>query len=83
MKCHGTKSISSTDKILAHIIRKDLAYFVFKNIIDKVMRKAKNYTILSTKLQVYIITTELKRVLIHIKFLEISLKYKLSIDYRC
>ena len=47
MKFHGAKSISGTNKVLAHFIRSDLEYFLFKNIIGKVMRKAKNYDIFS------------------------------------
>ena len=60
MKRHGFKSISNSDKRLAHTVRRNLAYILFKNILDKVMRKAKNCKIPVTKRPNYIIKSNLK-----------------------
>ena len=60
MKRHGFKSISNSDKRLAHIVRRNLAYILFKNILDKVMRKAKNCKIPVTKRPNYIMESNLK-----------------------
>ena len=42
MKFYGAKSNSSKNKVLAHIIKSSLAYFLLKNIIDMEVRKVKN-----------------------------------------
>ena len=60
MKRHGFKSISNSDKRLAHTVRRNLAYILFKNILDKVMRKAKNCKIPVTKRPNYIMESNLK-----------------------
>ena len=38
---HGFKSTSNSDELLAHTVKTNLEYILFKNILDKMMRKAK------------------------------------------
>ena len=52
---HGFKSTSNSDKLLAHTVKINLAYILFKNIFDKMMRKAKNCKIHVQKRPNYII----------------------------
>ena len=57
---HGFKSTSNSDKLLAHTVKINLAYILFKNIFDKMMRKAKNCKIPVQKRPNYIIKSNLK-----------------------
>ena len=57
---HGFKSTSNSDKLLAHTVKINLAYILFKNIFDKMMRKAKNCKIHVQKRPNYIIKSNLK-----------------------
>ena len=73
------------DKVLAHIIKSSLAYFLLKYIIDKVVRKDKNYTFISKNNQfMYIITAELKSRMFYINFWKLESDYiaNLPIDAR-
>ena len=69
MKVHDVRSKSSMNEMLVHNIKSDLVYFLFKNIINKVMmRKAKNYKKFRQKWRYYIITAEFQNEIICIKF---------------
>ena len=50
--CYVIRSNSRMNNVLAHIMKSDLAHFLFRNIIDKVMHKTKNYKKISQNDQI-------------------------------
>ena len=73
---HGFKSTSNSDELLAHTVKTNLEYILFKNILDKMMRKAKICKIPIQKRPNYIINTKLKVGIIFIKLWELAFNYK-------
>ena len=78
---HGFKSTSNSDKLLAHTVKINLAYILFKNFFDKMMRKAKNCKIPVQKRPNYIIKSNFKIGIIFLKSWTLVSNYiaKLSI----
>ena len=75
-KRHDFNSISNSDKTLAQTIKLNLVNILFKNILDKMMRKAKICKIPIQKRPNYIINPKLKFGIIFIKLWELAFNYK-------
>ena len=75
-KRHNFNSISNSDKTLAQTIKLNLVNILFKNILNKMMRKAKICKIPIQKWPNYIINTKLKVGIIFIKLWELAFNYK-------
>ena len=75
-------SISNSDKTLAQTIKLNLVNILFKNILNKMMRKAKICKIPIQKWPNYIINTKLKVGIIFIKLWELAFNYKAKMIYK-